>query len=222
MRITSWVRKVKKPSKKVGILSIGVLAGLMVGGGSAYAAAQITSGDIANQTIQSWDVHRGGVKSSEVANQSLHSWDLAPDSVGASEVAEGSIDHSELTDGGVNEEDLSSGVQSKLNSFSGYELIGRTADRTTVPADGSPVTITTECVEGQTAFGGGAKVTGKDEDAKLQMNQSHPSGIHEVSGSETTGNEAGSWIAGSWTVQVTNDGDNTLHVQPYVTCATIG
>lgn len=240
-QIPSWVRKVKNPGKKIGYVGLGVLTGSLIAGGSAFAASQITSGDIANQTIQSWDIAAGGVgqseirsagvDGSEVENQSLHSWDLAPNSVGASEVKRGSIDHSELTNGGVQEQDLAKGVQEKLNAkggagdgapnFSKYELIGRTADRATVAA-GDTASITTKCVTSwnQTAFSGGAKVTSGDASA-LTINQSYPSGVHEVQGSEHEGNEAGTWHANSWTVQVTNTGDTSVAVQPYVVCGVV-
>lgn len=194
MRITSWARKVKKPSKKVGILSIGVLAGLMVGGGSAYAAAQITSGDIANQTIQSWDVHRGGVKSSEVANQSLHSWDLARNSVGASEITNRSIGQS----------DLSSNVQSKLNTTV------KVHNLTVTVGAGEIATKELTCENG-TALGGG--VTAPDSTrgdhplSALTVNESGPVAKADASG---------------WHTTVTNTGDADSAYLAWVTCATAG
>lgn len=68
------------------------------GGGAAYAAARITSADIADQTIQSRDIAAQGVGTSEVRNQSIVSGDIAEGGVGASEIRNGSITGADIND----------------------------------------------------------------------------------------------------------------------------
>lgn len=112
------------------------------------------------------------------------------------------------------------------DGVSGYEVVGRTADRVTL-GHGEVQTITTKCASGdsgteqqaEVALGGGVKtVTG--DNAVVQ--ETYPSGIKEVSGT-TTEDPAGRWGATSWTVTVKNTHtDKTVTVQPYVLCASMG
>ncbi|MGH3344394.1 MAG: hypothetical protein ACRDPK_16300 [Carbonactinosporaceae bacterium] len=88
-----------------------VVAGIVVlGSGTAVAANLITSADIKNQTIRSWDISEGGVGGSEVRNGGVHTEDIATDSVGSLR--------------------LTQGVRDKLNAprLAGHEVAATTQD----------------------------------------------------------------------------------------------
>jgi len=80
-----------------------VLAGstilVMLGGvGGAFAAGQIMSSDIKDQTITRRDIGPGGVGSSEVKDQTITRRDIGPGGVATSEVADGTIGMRDLND----------------------------------------------------------------------------------------------------------------------------
>ena len=81
----------KKLMGQVPTVVIAAATAAVFGGGGAYAAAQITSAQIADQTIQSRDIGSQGVGTDEVRNQTLGSGDIAAGGVGASEIRDGSI-----------------------------------------------------------------------------------------------------------------------------------
>lgn len=225
----------KSPMSKRQVVGATLMAGLVaafVSSGTATARDYVTSGDVKNQTLQSWDIAPSGVGRSE----------LRKDSVGWSEVREGTIDSSELTDGGVKEKDLDAATREKLNAggpkgepgkdgtdgedgadgkdgVSGYEVIGRGTDAKTVTPEDGVVTITTKCAsadsgdqqQAEVALGGGATGGGN-----VTLHASHPSGIEQVSDADSD-DPAGRWKATSWTVKVSTK--ESVNVQPYVLCA---
>lgn len=233
--------------RRVVVAAIAVPAAVVLIGGSATAASLITSADIKNQTIESWDIAAGGVASSEVRNQSLQSWDLDRGSVAASELRDGSVGAHELTDelraqveeGGPQGEQGPAGPAGEdgadgpagadgANGVSGYEVVGRTADGRTIPA-GETHQIPTECRSAdqpadapeKVAIGGGVKMVHGANVGDVVVNATAPSGIAQV-GEPTEQDPAGVWAAKSWTVTVTNIGDEDVTVQPYVLCALVG
>jgi hypothetical protein len=88
----------KKLIGQVPTIVIAATTAAIFGGGGAYAAAQITSAQIADQTIQSRDIAAAGVGTSEVRDQSLVSGDIAENGVGTSEIRNGSITGADIND----------------------------------------------------------------------------------------------------------------------------
>ncbi|MGH3342388.1 MAG: hypothetical protein ACRDPK_05780 [Carbonactinosporaceae bacterium] len=186
---------------KVALITAGVV---VLGSGTAVAAGFITSADIKNQTIRSWDISEGGVGGSEIRSGAVHTSDIAKDQVGSQR--------------------LTPGVRDQLNAprMSGYEIVGRTADGDSGVA-GDTLTLVTKCksenqdVNDKVAIGGGVD-TVAGNDADVVVNSSHPSDITQV-GDPTPEDPAGLWAAKSWTTSVTLNGPAT--VQPYVICAAV-
>lgn len=88
----------KKLMGQVPTIVIAATTAAIFGGGGAYAAAKITSAQIADQTIQSRDIAAAGVGTSEVRDQSLRSGDIAESGVGTSEIRNGSITGADIND----------------------------------------------------------------------------------------------------------------------------
>lgn len=65
--------------RRVIVAAVAVPAAFLLIAGSATASALITSKDIKNQAIQSWDIARGAVAASEIRNGSIRPWDLDPE-----------------------------------------------------------------------------------------------------------------------------------------------
>jgi len=68
------------------------------GVGGAFAAGQIRSSDIKDQTIMRRDIGAGGVGSSEVKDQSIKRRDIGRGGVGSSEVKNGTLGMRDLND----------------------------------------------------------------------------------------------------------------------------
>ena len=96
---------------------VAVLAvALVLGSGSAYAAAQITSKNIKNNTIKSVDVKDGGltgtdladgsVTSADVLDSTLTSADVAADTLTAADLAPNSVGTSEILDSTITTNDV--------------------------------------------------------------------------------------------------------------------
>ena len=90
---------IKKLTGQIPTVVIAAATAAIFGGGGAYAAAQITSAQIQDQTIQSRDIAAEGVGTSEIRNQSIQSGDIGEGGVGQSEIRNGSVYHGELSTG---------------------------------------------------------------------------------------------------------------------------
>lgn len=88
----------KKLMGQVPTIVIAATTAAIFGGGGAYAAAKITSAQIADQTIQSRDIAAAGVGTSEVRDQSIVSGDIAANGVGTSEIRDGSVTGADISD----------------------------------------------------------------------------------------------------------------------------
>ncbi|MGH3328929.1 MAG: hypothetical protein ACRDPT_14240 [Streptomycetales bacterium] len=168
----------------VGKLALVVTGVVVLGSGTAVAAALVTSGDIKNQTIRSWDISEGGVGGSEIRSGAVHTDDIAKDQVGSQR--------------------LTQGVRDKLNEpgpagadgVSGYEVVGRTADGKS--GTDETLTLQTACksdnqaVNDKAAIGGGADQTGGT--GTVVINESFPSDVTQV-GEPTEEDPAGLWAA---------------------------
>ena len=89
---------IKKLTGQIPTVVIAAATAAIFGGTGAYAAAQITSAQIKDQTIQSRDIAAEGVGTSEVRNQSIVSGDIAEGGVGPSEIRNNSITTNDIND----------------------------------------------------------------------------------------------------------------------------
>lgn len=201
-----------------------IAVGLAVGGSVAADAAGSPS--IPDGSIYHIDIHDGAVGSDTIANRSIQSYDMDKALVNALLA---------VPDGSVTEKDLDPKLKAKVNQVgtgkqgpqgpagkdgvSGYEVVGRTADRMTLAA-GETKTVTTLCAEGTVAIGGGGDAAGAGA-SKVLINSTVPGAIKQV-GPKTEQDPAGVWAATGWKVTATNIGDAAATVQPFVTCAEIG
>ncbi|MEQ7005416.1 hypothetical protein ABN028_04355 [Actinopolymorpha sp. B17G11] len=203
-----------------------VAGGALLAGGAAVAAGTITSGDIADQTIQSRDIGPGGVGSSEIRDNAIRQHDIGEAAVGSSEIRDGRIlmqdfapdtveqlkgEKGDTGEAGPAGEQGPAGADG-ADGVSNYEIVGRSADAKDVTDAEGRVTITSKCSSGdEVAIGGGANTTGT-----VVLNASMPGDVHQVS-EPTETDPAGRWAAGGWTVVVSGTGN----VQPYIICATM-
>jgi hypothetical protein len=87
-----------------------------VGGGTAYAANTIGSGDIIDESIQSVDIKNGEVKGADIGSNAITSnriypksvttSDIADDAVGTAQVGAGALFGSDIFDGSLTSADL--------------------------------------------------------------------------------------------------------------------
>lgn len=193
-----------------------IAVGLAVGGSVAADAAGSPS--IPDGSIYHIDIHDGAVGSDTIANRAIQSYDMNKALVNVLlAVPANGVDASKVKDGSLTEADLDPKLKAKVNS--GYEVVGRTADRMTLAA-GETKTVTTLCAEGTVAIGGGGDAAGAGA-SKVLINSTVPGAIKQV-GPKTEQDPAGVWAATGWKVTATNIGDAAATVQPFVTCAEIG
>lgn len=186
--------------KKVIAMGVAIPAALTLAGGSAVAAAKITSMDIMDRTIKAWDMAESAVGSYEVRDRTLRGLDVRKNSLGQSV--------------------LTPGLRDKVNGVNRYEIVGRGTDTVTLSA-GETAEIVTLCAsadsapaqQAEVAFGGGAKATA----GTITVVGSYPHAVEQVSEPSET-DPAGRWGARGWAVQVTA-GLLGATVQPYVVCA---
>lgn len=72
-------------ARRVVVLAVISLGVITASAGAGYTAAQITSGDIKNQTIQSWDIHRNGVGADELRHGAA-GWSVTGDHIRSNSV----------------------------------------------------------------------------------------------------------------------------------------
>ncbi|MGH3098201.1 MAG: hypothetical protein ACRDMV_19640, partial [Streptosporangiales bacterium] len=200
-----------------------VAGGALASAGSAGAADH--GSQIRNYPLKQVDIGKAGVSGTrqgqdEIAHQSIGEIDIGQNGVSGS----AGDTAGEIKQGTVGSDDLSDGAKDSLkgakgdpgaDGVSGYEVVGRTADRVTVSPADNVVTIKTACAShGEVAIAGGAS-----GGAHVTLHASQPSGVHEVVPSGTDGDEAGRWAADGWQVKVSTD--QATNVQPYVVCAAV-
>lgn len=199
---------------------------VLLSGGTAVAASKISGDDIQHYSITKQHLKKDSVGGWETMNRSLSGGDLRLDSVGQRVftpqlrelINQKGQDGEDGTDG-EDGADGKDGVDGQ-DGVSGHEAIGRGSDAVSVEA-GETEVITTMCAsedsgeqqQAEVAIGGGAKAT-KD----VVVHSTYPDPIEQVS-EPTEDDPAGRWAATGWTVQVTNNGEEPVNVQPYVLCA---
>lgn len=82
----------------------------------------ITQADIASDGVGADEIAAGAVGSSEVADNSLTANDLAADSVGASEIAAGAVGQSEIATGGVASAEIQDGTVSHVDCDTDHKV----------------------------------------------------------------------------------------------------
>lgn len=100
--------------------------------GGAFAAGQIRSSDIKDQTIMRRDIGAGGVGSSDIKDQTIKRRDIGAGGVGSSEVKDGTLGMRDLNDA----------TKSKINE-GGSGLPGLPGADGAAGADGTPGEIQT-------------------------------------------------------------------------------
>jgi hypothetical protein len=85
---------------------VGLLALLVVLGGTAYAAAQVTSKEIQNRTITAKDIKPNTLSGKQIKDGTLGGSDLADGSLSARNVADTSLSAADVADGSVNQADI--------------------------------------------------------------------------------------------------------------------
>lgn len=110
--------------------------GVLLAGGGATAASLVTSADIKNQTIKSWDVARDGV--------------------GKSEVRSGAVGKSEIRDKAVGERELTDDLAKKVADAMETQVVkSEPVPVPQMPAGSDPKAAVANCPDGTTLLGGG-------------------------------------------------------------------
>ena len=132
-------------------------------GGSAFAAATITGGDVTNGSLTSSDVRNGSLKSRDIDNGSLTGSDLRNGSVTSSDVDDASLLAADFKAG-----ELPAGPAGPAGPIGPQGAPGATAVvARRVNANVAPATVGNEsfepasasCEDGEVAVGGGAGIT---------------------------------------------------------------
>jgi hypothetical protein len=94
----------------------GVVLGLVLGGGAAYAANEftgknikngtLTGADIKNNSLTSVDVKNASLKGLDVKDESLSSLDILNASITGDDVSDGSLTGADITDNSINGDDV--------------------------------------------------------------------------------------------------------------------
>jgi hypothetical protein len=89
---------------------------LALGGGAAYAASKIHSGDIANGAVKTSKLHQravssgklalGAVRSNQIANGAVNSSQLANGAVNSAQIAKGAVGSAQIAAGSITPSDL--------------------------------------------------------------------------------------------------------------------
>jgi hypothetical protein len=82
---------------------------LALGGGAAFAANTIRSGDIAPGAVQTADIHQRAISSGKLAVGAVRGNQIAPHSVGSSQIAPGSIGRSEIAPDAIGTSEIAPG-----------------------------------------------------------------------------------------------------------------
>jgi hypothetical protein len=83
-----------------------VAVALVLGSGSAYAAAQISSKNIKNNTIKSVDVKDGALTGTDVADSSLSSLDILDGTITGADVKDASLTGADILDSSITTADV--------------------------------------------------------------------------------------------------------------------
>jgi hypothetical protein len=133
-------------------------------GGTAYAAATITSEDIVDETIQSHDIAAQAVGTDELGAEAVTLDRLAGDSVTGTKVADGTLWGVDVRNGSLSGHDVADGSLSSSDiadrSLKAADLDVTTVYATTDAAWDSEKSKGVYCAHGQKAVGGGGLISG--------------------------------------------------------------
>ena len=110
----------------------------------------VTAAKIQDNSISGSKIADGSVFGVDLADNSIGSTKLTSDSVGANQIASGGVGSDEVADGSLTESDLQAGL---LDIPVSVQFTQAGADL----ANGAEVSIDAQCLEGQTAIGGGTR-----------------------------------------------------------------
>jgi hypothetical protein len=94
------------PGLSLPAVAVVVILGLVMAGGGAFAASQITSGQIKNETIKSKDVKNNNLKGIDIKDGSLTSADILNGTITGDDVLDGSLTTGDVLDGTLTTDDV--------------------------------------------------------------------------------------------------------------------
>jgi hypothetical protein len=116
----------KKPIRRVRsgpVVAVGVVVALLAAsGGTAFAAAKVTSKNIKNNTIKSVDVKNGTLTGKDVKNSSLTGKDVKNSSLTGSDVKNESLTGSDVKNGSLTASDVAAGTFAPASALGGTTL----------------------------------------------------------------------------------------------------
>jgi hypothetical protein len=133
-------------------------------GGTAYAAATITSEDIVDETIQSQDIAAQAVGTDEIGTEAVTLDRLHGGSVTGTKVADGTLWGVDVRNGSLSGHDVADGSLASSDiadrSLKAEDLDVTTVSATSAREPGSQKTKGVYCAYGKTAVGGGGMISG--------------------------------------------------------------
>ncbi len=88
---------------------------LALGGGAAFAASKIRSGDIARNAIKSGNIAPGAVKAPDVFKRAITSGKLAVGAVRSNQIADAAVNSKQIADGAVGSKQIGAGAVGPSN-----------------------------------------------------------------------------------------------------------
>lgn len=210
-------------NSRVGAVAIGASAIVVLGGTGAYAATQITSGDIKDQTIQSRDIHSDGVGSNELKDNSATMSKLGSGVQDKLNQVGQKADQSALNQEAQDRKSGDDNLQGQVNGTMKETVVDGPYTNTWKGDNGATMqSATVKCDPGYVAIGGGFSGQGGTDDAgnpqnkDLQITASFP-----YTDNYQPINDRGSFRANEWVVKGFNNGSTDQVVRPWVVCAQV-
>jgi hypothetical protein len=197
---------------RVAAVTAGAVVVVGLGAGGAVAGQMITGADIRN----------GSVKGVDVGTDTLGRRQLRPNSVGSDQLSDWVM--GKVGEGSTGLKNIESdGPYPGSTDLGKMDGQGDNSDEA-VPADGQRHTVWVQCAPGKVALGGGFRLAADNTQAAaeaISVLASEPTQIKDgaVVYEPIEGDEAGSFQANGWLVEVVNHGAQSQTVRPWVTCA---
>lgn len=216
----------KKLKKHLSVSNVLAATALFVAlGGSAYAAAKltpgqvktvniatqavtqqklagnsVTSGKIVNGQVINRDIGNGAVSGNKLGKEAVKTNKIAKKAVTATQLGPEAVTNAKLKNEAVSQAKLSSSLYGQLLKNVSY------VTATSIVDSEERKTITVECPTGKEAIGGGARINGPAK-TKAVVNETAPAlgvgGSHfgwYASGLEVDGTEVGNWSVSAFAV----------------------
>jgi hypothetical protein len=205
---------------------IALIALVVAIGGTAWAAANVNSGDVIDNSLRSKDLKNGqAVKGIDVKDNTLSGNDVADGSINTPDLADGAVSTAKIAADAVNsgkvDNNSLTGADVDESSFGvvpqATKLANITVQRTDFTvADGADNGVTVVCAAGQQAIAGGVRNDDADTDGYVEVSR-------PVSGATEGPNDNGTFDG--WRVFVYNQtsgqgglAGNTLQASGWVVC----